>query len=56
MAELDLKNRLFNYKDSLQPILKFLASTEIGLRPGTNNSEITRGEKADKWDIGLIKD
>jgi hypothetical protein len=48
MAELDSKNRLFNHKDGLQLILNFLASTEIRLRPGTDNSEITQEEKADK--------
>jgi hypothetical protein len=48
MAELNPKDRLFNHKDGLQPILNFLASTEIRLRPETDNSEITRGETADK--------
>jgi hypothetical protein len=48
MAELDPQNRLFNHKEGLQRIFNFLASTEIGLRPGTDNSEITRGEKADR--------
>jgi hypothetical protein len=56
MAELDPRDRLFNHKNGLQPILNFLASTEIGLRPGTDNTEFIRGEKADRWDIGRIGD
>jgi ribonuclease HI len=56
MAELDPRDRLFNHKEGLQPILNFLASTEIGIRPKTDDMEMTRGEKADRWDINLIGD
>ena len=56
MAERDPKDRLFNHKKGLQPILNFLAATEIGLRPGTDNLKITRARQADRWDIGLLED
>ena len=56
MAEIDPKDRLFNHKKGLQPILNFLTATEIGLRPGADNLETTRAREADRWDIGLLED